>query len=78
MKKILDEPANSNAFPKALVIVFGVTSCQRHLLRTRTKGLLSRTRVMDFRQRRLSANHVNDSLCYATLRDTALWNATLR
>ena len=45
---------------------------------TRTKGLLSRTRVKDFYQRRLSATHVNDFLCYATLRDTALRYATLR
>ena len=30
---------------RKLVIVFGVTSCQRYLLTTRTKGLLSRTRA---------------------------------
>ena len=77
-EKKQDEPTNSNALTKALVIVFGVTTRQRHLVRTRTKGLLSRTRVesrtlvSDGCQRRLSATRVNDSLYYPTLRDTAL------
>ena len=38
--KTRDEPTNSNALAKALVNVFGVTSCQRHLLTTRTNGFL--------------------------------------
>ena len=40
-------------------------------------NVLSRTRVKDFCQRRPSATHVNDSLCYATLRDARLRDAML-
>ena len=69
-----DEPTNLNAHTQALVIVFGVTSCQRHLLTT-NKGILVKDKrhgffVSDGCQRLMSTTLYDMPhyaiLCYAS------------
>ena len=73
-----DEPTNSNALTKARHCLWCNVLSTR-LVNDKNKRTLAKDKsVKNSCQRRLLATHVNDSLCYATLRYAALRYATLR